>query len=108
MNPRWAISPTKELEFCVYDVRDSNWNKVKGLYIFAKVTNNRWSPLYIGKTEDFSQRMPNHERFDDAIRRGATHIHAVALPNWNSQSLDLAERYLITYYEPPLNTQHLR
>ncbi|NQV29533.1 MAG: GIY-YIG nuclease family protein [Candidatus Marinimicrobia bacterium] len=35
--------------------------------------------LYIGKAESFKSRLDNHERWDDAVRAGATHIHAMVV-----------------------------
>ena len=57
------------------------WNEVPGLYIFATLVKNRqgarqWRALYVGKTQDFSDRLPTHENWPEAAQLGATHIHA--------------------------------
>lgn len=81
---------------------NSDWNKVAGLYIFASLHNNRWNALYVGQTDDFSSRLPNHERLGEAIRKGATHIHAVGVQQVATR--DRLERALIQHLQPPLNT----
>jgi len=45
-----------------------------GNYIFAKrLPNGNYSPLYIGQAENLKARLPNHDRWGDAKRAGATH-----------------------------------
>lgn len=104
---KWYVNDSDYLEFIVYDSNE-NWKNVKGLYIFAKLDKikSQWIPIYIGKTEDFSQRLPNHERLDEAVKLGASHIHAITLSDRSSQNLDLLERLLIQRYDPVLNTHH--
>lgn len=43
-----------------------------------------WRVLYVRQTDDFSSRLPSHEKWGVAIRRGATHIHTLVV-----QSVDL-------------------
>lgn len=79
-----------------------NWNDTPGLYIFAyRGTDGLWRALYIGQTESFRARLPNHERWADAVRYGATHIHAMTETNAVRRSM--IERQLIAVYRPPLN-----
>ena len=49
-----------------------------GSYILARVNAlNQWEPLYIGEADSLASRCgPSHEKWDRAIRLGATHIHA--------------------------------
>jgi excinuclease UvrABC nuclease subunit len=82
------------------------WQKVAGLYIFAYFDGKLWRPVYIGKTEDFSSRLPNHERWDEALQIGATHVHALAVPL--EASRDTWERRLIEEHQPLLNEQYRR
>ena len=60
--------------------------------------------LYVGKTDDFAKRPATHERLDEAVRLGATHIHARVVPLQADR--DRIEKTLILSLQPPLNTQH--
>lgn len=100
----WPIGNGLSLEFIIYD-HNTQWNKVAGLYIFAGPSGNgRWRAYYVGQTEDFSSRLPNHERWDETRRLGATHIHAKAVPQ--AANRDVWEKRLIETLQPPLNVQY--
>lgn len=99
----WPIGNGAALPFDVYD-RNGGWNDVSGLYIFAFERSDGWYPVYVGQAESFQARLPNHERLPEAIQRGATHIHALVVPNKSDR--DNWERLLIQNLQPPLNTQH--
>lgn len=88
--------------FTIYSV-DTTWNPVSGLYIFAGPGLLGWKACYIGQTVSFAERIPGHERWMEAQRLGATHIHAcVVQDQWQR---DLIERELIGRFQPPLNDQ---
>ena len=94
--------------FTVYDT-GATWNDVAGVYIFASLRrdqhgNQRWYAYYIGQTQSFRDRIPNHEEWPEAARLGATHIHARVETSEDTR-LDL-ERRLIQANQPPLNEQH--
>jgi excinuclease UvrABC nuclease subunit len=99
----WQLGNGSSLQFTVYD-QNTGWNKVPGLYIFARRAGIYWEPLYIGKADDFSSRLPNHERLNEAVRLGATHIHALVVQqaanraNW--------EQMLIQNLQPKMNVQY--
>lgn len=89
-------------EYRVYGL-DSRWNDVPGNYIFAKMLSGVWYPLYIGETGSFKERLvESHEKWEEAIRHGMTHIHAHS----GGQVYD-TRRYeewnLIRKHNPPLN-----
>lgn len=89
--------------FTVY-APNTTWNDVGGVYIFAgQNSNNQWVALYIGKAESFKNRIPNHERWAEAVRLGATHIHAMAIAQ--EASPVQIESSLIQAFQPRLNTQ---
>lgn len=78
--------------------------EVAGLYIFAgRNSANLWVALYVGQTDSFALRIPTHERWTEAARLGATHVHAMA----ESQAAmrDTIEAELIGAYQPRLNVQ---
>ena len=83
---------------------DSNWGTFAGVYIFARENEQspgRWFALYVGQTTSFAARLKDHERWPEAKRRGATHIHARVVQQ-AQQRTDLENR-LIEMYGPPLN-----
>jgi hypothetical protein len=99
---KWPLGDGTTLEFTIYDP-NTQWNKVAGLYIFAYKENNNWSALYVGQTDDFSVRLPSHEKWDSAVRKGATHIHAVSVSL--AANRDKWEEMLIGHLRPPMNDQ---
>ena len=100
---KWPLNSSESLEFTVYDT-NATWNRVGGLYIFAYIGKpNNWYAAYVGQTDDFSSRIPSHERWNEAVRLGATHIHALLVPL--AANRDKWEKMLIQYLQPPLNIQ---
>lgn len=99
----WSVGNGEIAEFDIYS-KNEGWNKVGGLYIFARQSPKGWHALYVGQTDDFSSRLPNHERLGEAIRLGATHIHAALVQM--EYLRDRLEKALISIYQPPLNVQH--
>lgn len=90
-------------EFSVHD-HDTDWNEVAGVYIFAGVNSEgKWSPLYIGQAESLAARLPTHERWLEAVRLGATHVHAMTVTN-AALRVEI-ESNLIQSYQPRLNVQ---
>ena len=99
----WPLGNGESIEFSVHD-SNTNWNPLAGLYIFCyQVQSGGWIPLYIGQTDDFSTRLPNHERLDEAIQRGATHLHAAVIPL--KANRDKFEKILIQHLQPVMNDQ---
>lgn len=80
------------------------WNATPGVYIFVIWNGYRYVPLYVGQTDDFSRRMPNHERWREAVGRGANHIFAKVVPRQADR--DALERYLIQQLKPPMNVHY--
>ena len=99
----WPLPNGQTMTFHVYN-SDANWLEAGGLYIFSYLAKDGWFPLYVGQTENFSTRLPNHERLNEAVQRGATHIHAVHVPQAGKR--DELERLLIQHLQPTLNEQH--
>ena len=90
--------------FEVYDPEITRWNDKAGIYVFAGATpQNYWKALYIGQTESFSSRIPNHKNWASAARLGATHVHALVVPL--AANRDSIEAELIEAYQPALNVQ---
>lgn len=71
----WAGASGKKYEYEMHPI-GTNWNDVPGNYIFAKVTSpNNWTAVYIGETESFKDRLPNHNELPCIRRNGGTHTH---------------------------------
>jgi len=99
----WPLGNGETLEFTVYEP-NATWNSVAGLYIFAYRTDaTHCRALYVGQTEDFSSRIPSHDRWHEAARRGATHIHALVVPL--AATRDRWEEMLIQNLHPQMNAQ---
>jgi hypothetical protein len=48
-----------------------------GNYVFVKrLSNGNFVPLYFGVADNLRARIPGHERWNDAVRAGATHVFA--------------------------------
>ena len=93
-----------DYEFQVYGP-NTDWNEVAGLYIFAGLNSEgRWVALYIGSTESLAERLPTHENWQEAVRLGATHIHARG--EQHKETRLALEQELIQAYQPRLNVQH--
>ena len=67
-------------DFTVYARFGTEWNDVAGIYIFTGVVGSQWIPYYIGQCDSFRNRFRTHERWDEAARMGATHVHALVVP----------------------------
>jgi hypothetical protein len=82
----------------------SDIQSVPGNYIFVKLANGLWYPLYMGIADNLSARLSNHEVTPQASALGATHV--LAHVNRDRQRREFEERDLIARWNPPLNTHH--
>jgi len=73
----WEGASGTEYKYWTYDIGYNNFDPVPANYTFAKETKPKThSPIYIGETEDISERFDYHHKIDCIKRNGATHIHA--------------------------------
>lgn len=80
----------------------ANWADVGGVYIFCKPgADGSHLALYIGKTESFAQRFSRHERWPEAVQKGATHL-LVTLLHKEADRVKV-ESALIQKHKPPMN-----
>ena len=91
------------ITFSVFE-RDAQWNNVPGVYIFSMRYGISWYPLYVGQASSFEDRFSNHEKWNAAVARGMTHVHAIIVHNQADR--DAIEQNLIKTLQPPLNIQH--
>ena len=90
-------------EFTVFSHADQ-WNNVGGVYIFSKLNQQQhWVALYVGETDSFASRLPNHERWQEARQLGATHVHARTVDAAGTRAA--LQEQLIVACQPPLNVQ---
>ena len=84
-------------------LHSTTWSDRPGVYVFAQPTSNGWKALYVGRTSSFRDRMPNHPRWSEAMRRGATRVHArVVTQEAKRKSI---ESDLIEALQPPMNVK---
>ncbi|MCS3449532.1 hypothetical protein M2222_001647 [Bradyrhizobium elkanii] len=79
---------------------------VGGNYAFLKkLPNGNYVPVYFGQADSLRNRLPSHERLDDAIKAGASVVVAHTTPAGEAARLS-EERDLIAKWNPVLNTHH--
>ncbi len=100
---KWPLGNEETLEFTVYNF-NTTWNKVAGLYIFAYWDGRYWHALYVGETDDFSSRLPNHELLSRVRQYRTAAIHALVVPL--AATRHKWEKMLIEHLQPPMNTQN--
>jgi hypothetical protein len=97
----WVGASGKNYEYEIYSM-NTTWNDVPGNYIFAKETSpHRWVAVYIGETESFKDRLPNHNELSCIQRNGGTHIHVHV--NSNKQARLDEETDLLANSPTPCN-----
>ena len=92
--------------FDVYSYSYDHWPEEPGVYVFARLdskphTTPRWKVLYVGQCRDFSDRLSDHERREEAKRQGMTHVH-IRVVNSPSRR-DRIECRIWAEFEPPMN-----
>jgi hypothetical protein len=75
-------------------------------YAFViKLANGKFLPLYFGETDDAKRRLANHERWNEALRLGMTHVMAHSTQGGEAVRCR-EESDLIAFWQPALNVQH--
>lgn len=80
---------------------DTAWPDCPGVYVFLDSTPWHERYLYVGQTESFSERLPCHDRWEDAARLGANRISILAVSDPFERTE--IEHLLIEQLQPPLN-----
>jgi hypothetical protein len=100
---KWPFGKEDSLEFTIHDA-NAAWSPAAGVYIFAFAADPaHWCALYVGQTDNFRARIPNHELWAQAVQLGATHVHALEVRRANIR--DIFERGLIESLKPMMNIQ---
>ena len=75
-----------------------------GVYVYARQEEDgQWTPLYIAQTRDMHQRLEGHEKLQDSLENGATHIH-MHYCEAGQASRCTEERDLVNRWQPQFNT----
>ncbi len=99
---RWPGQSGKEYQYEVHPI-DTAFQALPGNYIYAKQDEEgQWIPLYIAQSRDMRQHLEGHEKLQDALENGATHVHTDF--SAASQAARCSEeRDLILRWQPPCN-----
>lgn len=72
----WAGKSGREYKYWINPLSEIDTFKAEpGNYIFARSSPDGWYAVYVGETEDLSERFDGHHKMP-CIERSATHIHA--------------------------------
>jgi hypothetical protein len=100
----WRAPDQRPLNFGVYQ-HDGQWNDVSGIYMFCRhELNGFYTPLYIGQAASLKDRLPPHEQWYPAVRKGAQVVLAEVVSHQPDR--DYFERCLIQQFQPELNVHH--
>lgn len=91
-----------EYDFGLYS-KDTQFKNVSAIYIFVKLQNGEYNPLYIGQSTELGTRLSNHEKKAELVRAGFTHY---LVRQFDESQLDEKEKSFIQQYSPEFNTQH--
>jgi hypothetical protein len=100
----WLGNSGKSYQYWIYPI-GTEFKEEPGNYIFAKETSpSKWSPCYIGQTDNLDRRLGDHEKEACAKRQDATHIHTHLSPGGETIR-KTEEKDLILKWKPPCNEQ---
>ena len=98
----WLGQSGTQYEFMVYPL-GTELPPAPGTYIYAKqAENGQWVPLYIAQTRDMHQRLEGHEKLQEAVENGATHI-LVHFSSTGQAARCTEEHDLVMHYRPVCN-----
>lgn len=97
----WTGSSGKQYKYWVHPIGTS-FKDEPGNYIFAKVSQGEWTPLYIGETSSLQDRLPGHEKLPCVERNSGTHVHA-HITSGGKQARLAEESDLLQAFNPPCN-----
>ncbi len=102
---KWTGASGTEYMYEMYPIKGTTWNNVPGNYIFARESKpNNWEPIYIGQTESFKDRIPDHDKLPCVQRNNGTHVHVHV--NHNTEARLAEEKDLLASCTTPCNDQN--
>jgi hypothetical protein len=96
----WTGASGKSYTYQVFDNPPHFKPNQDGNYIYAKVVNNMWVPIYIGEGSLSDGCYAGHHQAPCIAQEGATHVHAHFNgdeANRKAEEEDLLARYTIAY-----------
>jgi len=99
----WPGKSGAKYSYTVYPL-NTGFVQKPGNYIFAKIVNGKWSPVYVGETGDLSSRFTNHHRQKCIDSNAATHIHVHVNSGSDKARID-EETDIRTNFNPSCNLQ---
>ncbi len=99
----WSGKSGKKYEYWIYPMTMAFQDDEPGNYIFAKENSpGRFSPVYIGETQNLKERLSNHNELPCITRNGGTHIHVHTTPGTES-TRKAEEADLLAKWDTPCN-----
>ena len=100
----WKDKSGTRHRFWIYPLGTKFNEPCPGIYIYARQTSpHKWSPIYIGQTENVNVRLTNQEQQECVDQKGATHIHVSIITDEKSRIT--IQKDLIEQWKPVCNTQ---
>jgi hypothetical protein len=101
----WQGQSGQQYQYWATPIHGFSGKNEPGNYILAQAVQGSWRPIYIGECQSLRDRCCKlHEKWDAAIRLGATHIHTHTTSGGVQRRLD-EETDLRRRFNPPLNKQ---
>jgi hypothetical protein len=83
----WSGASGKKYAYVSRELPYSCDRGQNGNYIFTKIVNNVWIPIYIGQG-DLNDRINDETHYDCSVGKGATHIHVHLNPLENDRLIE--------------------
>ena len=98
----WGGWSGKTYSYWIYEIHQP-FAQEPGNYVFAEETERgTFTPIYVGQTDDLSERFDNHHKMPCIRQHGATHI--TAHKSSKTEAVRKAEEDdLIKFYNPVCN-----
>jgi hypothetical protein len=98
----WPGQSGTEYQYEIFPF-EVDFRPLPGNYIYAgQNEEGQWIPLYVGQTRDMHQRLEGHEKIQDAMQHGATHIH-MHYSNSGQAARCSEEHDLVALWQPVCN-----
>ncbi len=99
----WPGESGTEYPYEIYPL-ETQFPPVPGNYIYSGQNDaGQWVPIYVAQTRDMHQRLEGHEKLQEAMEHGATHIHA-HLDSGTQAARCTEERDIIRHWQPVCNS----
>ena len=100
---RWTGNSGSVYDFELYPI-STDFNPIGACYIFTKRMNTGdWQDIYIGQTQDLSERFDNHHAMPCIRQNGATHICIYTAGMHDPVARTIVENDLLINRNPPCN-----